>query len=288
MSPIPGHATAVGAVTFAVVDVETTGLSPAWGHRVCEIAVLRCRAGQVLEAYDSLVNPGRPISPGASAVNGLVDADVAGRPAFPDIAPDVRARLDGAVVVAHNAPFDLGFLAAEWRRLGWPAPEVVAVDTLALARRLYRLSRYALGDVAQALRVPVDREHRALADARTTLGVLGRIVDDLGRRRALTLGDLLAAQDGGVAWPAAEPAALPPILESALAEGRRVWIRYQGPGQRVTERWVEPVDVTDDGQALSLVAHCLLRGDERTFRVDRILDMRLDEGPEPTAPRPTP
>jgi DNA polymerase III epsilon subunit family exonuclease len=263
-------------VTFTVLDVETTGLSAASGHRICEIALLRFRGGKVLDSFESLIDPQRSISPGASAVNGLTDFQVNGQPVFGQVAERVQAMLDGAVLVAHNAPFDLSFLAAEWRRMRWPPRLGFAVDTLLLARRLYAFRHNNLAEVARSLRVRIDREHRAMGDVWTTLRVLQVMLADLNRQGRVTLGHLLDAQGGNVLWPEPQTRALPPLLETALGEGRRLWLRYRSPQGQVSERWVEPLDVTDDGAALYLAAYCLTRGEQRTFRIDRILEMRLD------------
>ncbi len=110
--------TPIEDVPLAVVDVETTGLKPLAGHRVCEIAVLRVDPGAEPRLFVSLVNPGRPIGPGARAVNGIANREVADAPSFDSLIPRINAGLDGAVLVAHNAPFDLGFLRAEYRRAG--------------------------------------------------------------------------------------------------------------------------------------------------------------------------
>ena len=275
--PTPGDY--LGNVTFTVLDVETTGLSAASGHRICEIALLRYRGGKVLDSFESLIDPQRSISPGASAVNGLSDFQVNGQPVFGQIAERVQAVLDGAVLVAHNAPFDLSFLAAEWRRLRWPPRLGFTVDTLLLARRLYNFRRNNLVEVARSLRVRIDQEHRAMGDVWTTLRVLQVMLADLNRRGSVTLGHLLDAQGGNVLWPEPQTRALPPVLETALSEGRRLWLRYRSPQGQVSERWVEPLDVSDDGQTVYLAAYCLERCDQRTFRLDRILEMRLDGDP---------
>jgi proteasome accessory factor C len=110
----------------------------------------------------------------------------------------------------------------------------------------------------------------------TTLRVLQVMLADLNRRGAVTLGHLLDAQGGNVLWPEPHSLALPPLLETALSEGRRLWLRYRSPQGQVSERWVEPLDVTGDGQTVYLAAYCLQRGEQRTFRLDRIVEMRLD------------
>lgn len=271
----------LGNVTFTIVDVETTGLSADSGHRVCEIALLRYRGGKVLDTYETLVNPQRKISSGASAVNRLTDWHVEKQPVFEQVAPRVQQMMDGSVLVAHNAPFDLSFLAAEWRRLRWPPRLGFTVDTLAIARRVYDFRRNNLGEIARALRVRSDQEHRAMGDVWTTLRILQVMLSDFNRQNVVTLADLLDVQGGNVLWPEMQARALPPALETALSEGRRLWLRYRSEQGRITERWVEPLDVTGDGRTMYLAAYCLQRGEQRTFRMDRILDMRLDGDSDP-------
>ena len=141
-------------IPYVAADVETTGLSAADGHRVCEFALLRFLRGTVIDSFVSLVNPLRPIDPGASAVNGITDAMVAGAPTFADLLPRILDFLADDPLVFHNAPFDLSFLRSEARIAGgsWPGNRVI--DTLALARRTGRFrstpSRTSAGSSASA------------------------------------------------------------------------------------------------------------------------------------------
>ena len=97
-------------ITFAFLDVETTGLSPNCGDKICEIGVLRVRNGKRRRSFHSLVDPGREVSVGAYMVNGITKTMLKGKPRFSQIASCVLKMLDKAVIVCHNAPFDLGFL----------------------------------------------------------------------------------------------------------------------------------------------------------------------------------
>lgn len=276
--PEPSPGAYLGNTTFIVVDVETTGLNANAGDRICEVALLRYRGGRVLDAFDTLVNPQRPMSPGASAVNGLTDWHLATQPLFSQVAEQVRGLTEDTVLVAHNAPFDLGFLAGEWRRMGWPPRLGFTTDTLTLARRLYNLRHNTLSDVARSLRVLSDRQHRAVGDAWTTLRVFEVMLADLNRRNLVTLGDLLDVQGGNVLWPEPSALSLPAVLETALAEQRPLWLRYRSQNGHVSERWVEPLDVTGDDVTIYLTAYCQLRGEQRVFRLDRVVEMRLDNG----------
>jgi DNA polymerase-3 subunit epsilon len=152
---------------FVAVDVETTGLAPSDGHRVCEIALLRFLRGTVIDSLVSLVNPLRPISPGASAVNGITDLMVAGAPTFPDLFPRISDFLREDPLVFHNAPFDLSFLRMEARLAGGKWPGNPVIDTLALARRTRLFREHSLSAICGQLRIGV-AFHRAEADAYAT------------------------------------------------------------------------------------------------------------------------
>src|SRR6476469_2661092 len=108
--------------TFAVVDVETTGLSARTGDRICEVAVVLARGGQIVDQVQTLVNPQMHISRGAMAVNGITDMMVSTSPTFRQVAPALVQVLDGAVLVAHNASFDMSFISAELRSAGFQPP----------------------------------------------------------------------------------------------------------------------------------------------------------------------
>jgi DNA polymerase-3 subunit epsilon len=262
-------------VDFVVVDVETTGLSPAFGDRVCEIAVVHLRDDTELTSFDSLVNPGRPISPGAAAVNGITPAMVATAPSFQEIAPEIVRRIAGRVFVAHNAPFDLGFLAAEFQRLRTSLPITQAIDTLALARQYYAFPSNSLGAVAERLNIPYPHRHRALQDAQITGQVLRFFIQDLSRRRIATVEDLTVPLTEALFPTSGDALPLPPTLNEALANGLRLEIHYVSAGLEVSVRRIDPIAVVPNRDYLYLRAYCHLRQDERTFRLDRITEMRI-------------
>jgi DNA polymerase III epsilon subunit family exonuclease len=266
-------------VTFAFLDVETTGLSPRYGDRVCEIAVVRSRIDLVQATYATLVNPTRRISPGASAVNGIRDDDVRSAPLFSAIADHVLTLLRDAVIVCHNAPFDLGFVAHELMRAGqvWHPPCVV--DTLEIARAAYHFRSNSLSNIAHALGIETPDAHRALGDVLTTRAVLNRFIDDLWKRNLRTLDDLLNVQGGNgiLAGAMQSPdVPLPPEISEALANRKRLVLEYLDAKGRRTERVVTPQQISGFGDTLYLVAHCHLRDEVRNFRLDRIVKMKVE------------
>ncbi len=164
--------TALETVKFAVLDTETTGLSAVSGGRICEIALSVSRNGQKLEEFATLLNPQIPMHPDVIAVHGITNEMVAGAPVFADIVPQLLDLLDGCVLVAHNAEFDLSFLRSEMEHCGLRLPQYPVLDTLKLARKNGCFSRNNLGMIATALGIDAAGAHRALADVRMTERVL--------------------------------------------------------------------------------------------------------------------
>ena len=153
-------------------DLETTGLSAAT-DRVVEIGAVRILNGRVAGRRNWLVNPGRPIPERATAVHGITDADVAGAAAFPVAYAEFRGFVSNAVLVAHNARFDVRFLEQETSRANLPVPTNAVLDSLALARRWFpELERHNLKALATHFEVRPKRYHRARHDAETLAAVL--------------------------------------------------------------------------------------------------------------------
>jgi DNA polymerase-3 subunit epsilon len=168
---------------FVVVDVETTGTSHRRGDRVTEVAAVVVEDGRLEDAFHSLVNPGRPIPWRITALTGISDAMVADAPSFGDIAGDMARVLAARTFVAHNAPFDWGFLGMEFERAGRPdALTGSPLCTVRIARRvLAHLPRRNLDAVAWHYGVDIEGRHRALGDARATARVLMGLLRDLER-----------------------------------------------------------------------------------------------------------
>jgi DNA polymerase-3 subunit epsilon len=258
--------------TLAFLDTETTGLSAWFGDRICEIAILRCRGDEILESFDTLVNPERPISPGAARVNGLTDAELAEAPTFAEIADQVISRLDGAILVGHNLSFDLGFLSSEFQRLGRQLPPLEGIDTLLLARAYFSFPSNSLQAIAEILQLDRTGAHRALADVLTTRAVLNHFLVQLDD---IPLDEFVSIYTP----PAAAPAAfdLPPQLQEAFASNKRLFIRYVDQKGHATERWITPKQVLPLKDYIYLAARCHLRNEDRYFRLDRIAEMMLGD-----------
>ncbi len=181
-----------------VLDTETTGLYPADGHRLIEIACVEIDecvpTGRTFHAY---VHPERDIDPDAERVHGISLASLEGRPRFAEIADAFLEFIGDAVLVAHNAAFDRGFINAELERLGLATtPEARWVDTLAMAQKKFPGMYNSLDALCKRFKIPLsEREkHGALIDTRLLAGVYLELQG--GRERAL---DLTQAAVRGVA-----------------------------------------------------------------------------------------
>ncbi len=181
--------------TFVVFDLETTGLRPT-EDRITEVGAVRVRGGEVLGEFQTLVHPGVPVPPAITAVTGISDALVADAPPLAAVVPMLLEFLDGSVLVAHNAPFDTGFLDAALVGLGYPRLTNDVVDTARLARRLVRdeVRDRRLATLARFFRSRTTPVHRALEDARATVDVLHGLLERAGTIGVTTVEDLLDQQ----------------------------------------------------------------------------------------------
>ncbi len=163
---------------FSVLDVETTGLSAKHGDRVLEIGVVQLdSAGKIKTVMDTLINPGSPVK--ATGMHGITDEMVHEAPSFRDIIHHLSSILDGTIIAAHNASFDLGFLREEFRRAGTSLPFVSPVCTLIMARKyLSALPSRSLGACREFLGLADDGAHNALADAGSAAYLLKYFLDE--------------------------------------------------------------------------------------------------------------
>jgi DNA polymerase III subunit alpha, Gram-positive type len=161
---------------YVVFDIETTGLSNAH-DRITEIGAVMIEGGEVVSEFTTLVNPERPISSEITKLTGITDEMVAQAPVIADALPEFIQFCQGAVLVAHNAEFDIGFIRENLRKLGCEFDYTI-LDTLRLSRILLKnLKRHKLTNVAKALHVKLDNHHRAIHDARATAEIFLKLKD---------------------------------------------------------------------------------------------------------------
>ncbi|GAB4503091.1 MAG: hypothetical protein Fur0043_00830 [Anaerolineales bacterium] len=258
---------------FAFLGLETTGLSPWFGDRICEIGIVLTEGKRIRTTYQTLVNPGRSLSPFAASTHGLTDAELASAPLFAEVADEVTAHLHEAVVVCHNAQFDLQFLDSEFHGLGREMQIPNLIDTLLLAQRYFDLPSNTLLSLAEAFHVPMDVSHRALADALTDRGVFFGMMEVL-RPSGGQLDDFIGIYNSP-AWPN-DTIRLPTELTEAIQSGRRLRLVYMDGKGQYTTRWVTPKQIIGLADYLYLRGYCHLRRAERNFRLDRIVEIGVE------------
>lgn len=168
---------------IAILDFETTGLSPAQGDRATEVAIVLMEGDRVVDRFQSLMNAGVRISPFIEAYTGITNEMIESAPPASEVMAEAARFVGDAPLVAHNASFDRRFWEAEMARLACPSPQPFAC-TMLLSRRLYPEARsFKLGSLAAYHDLSFSgRAHRAMADAEVAAALLARIRRDLERR----------------------------------------------------------------------------------------------------------
>lgn len=227
-----------------IVDTETTGLEPEQGHRIIEIGcvevVNRRATGRTFHRY---LCPDRDVDPGALQVHGITNEFLLGQPRFPDVVAELVEFIDGAELIIHNAPFDVAFLDAEFKRLKDCSHCVGnlcrVLDTLALARKMHPGQRNGLDALCK--RYSVDNSHRefhgALLDARILLDVYLAMT---GGQSALTLDDSTSASNNA---SAVQQRAARPLGELRI-------VRASASELELHERSLTAVDKASGGKTL--------------------------------------
>jgi DNA polymerase III epsilon subunit-like protein len=214
-----------------------------------------------------------------------------GQPTFAQQMPAMLELFKGAIVLGHNVRFDLSFLAKEFRSAGANIEEALqkthVLDTVRIARKRYGRGGNGLSRLAMRLGYEPSVAHRALADAETTAIVFDHLLHPVGGWN-LCLCDALTEQGGPMPLlPASSTESLLPLeLEEALEQRKPVMMEYLDATQMRTQRVIEPLRIRRFNGELILIAHCQLRNDRRTFKVERIVQLKRLEGEVPGAGSP--
>lgn len=266
-------ATSLSALQFVALDFETTGLS-AVTDRVVEMGCLRFTLDQqVWQSWSSLFNPGLPMPAEVIPIHGITDGCVAGAPTFATLAPEILAQLEGAVLLAHNAPFDLAFLSRELYRAGKNLPRLPAIDTFQLARQLLQAPSFKLTELLNWLALePSEPAHRALPDA---IGCARLFLACLHRRpelQTLTLEALFEQLPQiRMGLDSSDPLdAAQHTLQDAITAQQDVLIEYHNARQQTLMRQITPLLLGGYGSYAFVEAYCHLRQEHRQFRLNRI------------------
>lgn len=266
-----------------VLDLETTGLDAGNGDRVIELAMIRLD-GADERVLHSLVDPDGPVPADGQQIHHITDEMVRGQPTFAQVWASAGELVDGAVLVGHNAPFDLAFLHAECRRAGLPPPRPgVVIDTLELARTVFGLIHCSLSALTERIGLPHPDAHRALPDARATLAVYRAMLRAIDQDGIPTVGQLQELTES-LARGGDGRKAITSALREAWRSGNRVVIDYtSGAGGALTTRR----EITITGIRPPYVeAVCHLREEPRVFKLTRIRRVVTPDGATEGEPDP--
>ncbi len=265
-------------IEFTIFDTETTGLEPESGDRIVEIAGIRLKGREKLGTFQSLVNPGRPISQAAFEVNRISQEMLRDAPKIEQVMPEFLKFIQGSCICSYNAAFDLEFVNNELSLIGQtPLKGKVFVDVLKMARRLMPgLERYALWFVADKLGIKTPQQHRALSDVGLTLGVFDKLKEILKAKGVIDFSNFSALFSVDQSFLENLNNQKVAQIQEAIDLGVKLKIRYLASSSaEVSEREVIPKEIKKDRNVSYLVGFCCLRNEERTFRIDGILHLEI-------------
>jgi len=192
----PKNQASLAEITFIVLDLETTGASPANGCAITEIGAIAVRGGDILEEFSTFVNPQVTLPEYIINLTGITDEMLEDAPLIDQALPDFIEfinRHEDVHLVAHNAPFDIGFLKAAAQSLSHNWPKYEVIDTVKLARRLIdrsEIQNYKLGTLSQFFDTAALPNHRAIDDVKTTVEVLHRLIERLAGFEVFSISEL--------------------------------------------------------------------------------------------------
>ena len=265
-------------VEFTIFDTETTGLEARSGDRIVEIAAIRVKGSSVIGQFESLVNPHRPVSPGAFAVNKISEDMLRDAPSIEEILPGFLDFIKGSCLCSYNLPFDLGFLKNEMAISGAGSlDDIPLIDVLAMARRLLpSLQRHALWFVSDSLGIRQHQEHRARSDVDMTWQVFQKLKSELRNKGISGLAHCIGLF--GVEQKILRDLTAQKLVKirEAVAGAARIKIRYMSSIDGVvSERVVLPKEIKQDSRQSYLIGFCFMKNEDRMFKIDSILDLEV-------------
>jgi DNA polymerase III epsilon subunit family exonuclease len=264
----------ISTLDFVAFDTETTGLSP-HSESLVELAGVRFNlVSGPKEYFQTFVHPGKPIPPNVSAIHGITDEMVADAPTIAQVLPSFYQFVQNSVLVAHNAPFDIGFVALHSLRSNLALPEMPILDSCMFARRVcLDLRSHRLSSLVDAFSLDKSTFHRALADAKNCMEIFRILIEKSCGSNACW--DSLAARHGKIHFfqdanrpvkQSRKVVELEPIFR-ALEEKRSLWILYEGG---YGPREISPLLLYAKGSQQYMEATCHIDGIRKSFRLDRI------------------
>jgi len=262
---------------FVVFDTETTGLKPENGHRICEIGAVKVKNSRILSSYSSLVNPKRDMPGEVTDIHGITQEDVEKAPFFEDVIDNFLEFIGELPLFGYNIEFDLNFLSLQLKTINRDFPTNPFVDILFICRKLLKeLPRFSLIDVARFFNIPQVVTHRAYQDSLTAANILLKLTPHLEKKGISSLENIytIFGNNKDISIKVNSPKVS--IIQEALGANMKIKIKYYSPHKdELTEREVIPLRIENTGRKILLVGKCLLREEERSFDLNRIVDLQI-------------
>jgi DNA polymerase III epsilon subunit family exonuclease len=266
------------------LDLETTGLSPEDGHEILEFGAVKTQAGEEKAQIDTLIRPSKPIPPDSVKIHGITDLFVMGAPSFEMAAGDILEFIGDSIIIAHNAPFDVGFLSVALQALGRPLPDNLVLDTVCLSRTvLPQLPNHKLDTLKKQFGVTAERSHRALDDSRALARVFQKLLDQCFHQLeggptlsevATKAAPLFRFHDFSAEGMPVRSPEHRALVRWAMREKAELQLSYASPGRPIPEELrVAPIELMKEVPPV-LRAVVRPKGDEQKFQLERIKGCR--------------
>jgi DNA polymerase III subunit epsilon len=262
---------------FVALDLETTGRYPLESE-ICEVAALRYLNGQVTGQFQSFIKPTRPMGDAVIAIHHITNEMVGSAPTVSEVIPEFHKFLSSAVIIAHHAPFDMGFLANEFEKLRLPLSSADSLCTAIISRKaLPESPNHRLQTLVTHLGLKPGQAHRALDDAQSCLDVAVKCFERIGE--AATLNDLYKFQQSTIRWldysldALKEKEAFMQIIK-AIEQRRNVELVYMGGSRPGKSRELTPIGLVRNPNGDFLVAREPEEPQTKRFFLSQILSAR--------------
>lgn len=260
----------LSSIDFCAIDLETTGVNPAF-DKIIEIGAVRFRLDGGSICYQTLVNPGVHIPENVIRIHGITDSMVSGSPHLEDVLDEFFSFIDGTVLVIQNPRFDLSFINRAFSMSNAPRPELNALDTVKLAKKYFTdLPNHKLPTLASHLGLELV-SHRALDDAIACMAVFCETLKGFGLTGDSSFSDLIRVHGDPVRPGMTSESSIGTEVWRNICIGEEVTIKYIDSDGVVTRRQILPKEYLTYGKNNYILAHCFLRDSERCFMTSRIM-----------------
>lgn len=225
-------------------DLETTGLDVAKGDAICEIGALKIHNRKIIDKFETLINPKRPIPKEACLIHKICDKDVQGAPFFEQIAAKLTAFFKDSIILAYNIEFDISFINHELAKIDRSLPAQPAIDILCMARKTLRIEKYNLGAVVSFFNIEHSGElHRALSDTYVASKAFFKLLDILKENKLENLADFISLYGltNDIFKLKEEPKVS--LIKEAIANRRTLKTRYFSYRNTMEQEELKPISL---------------------------------------------